>query len=99
MLISKIWYHPKLYKLVDENIKNCPLCLQEKPNSSRFIKIGKSRLAEMPRQMFHIDITGGLKKIGKYSSIVSFMDSFSQFIILVPIATKEAGELLNIFKN
>ena len=98
-LVRKIWYHPNLTDIIQSKIQNCPLCMHHKPNSARYIKLGKSRIASMPRSEWKIDLFHGLRKIGRYSSVVCFLDCFSLYVILCPIGSKEAIELLNAFKT
>ena len=69
-LVRKIWYHPNLEDIIRSKIQNWPLCMHHKPNSSRYLKLGKSRIASMPRSEWKIDLFHGLRKIGKYSSVV-----------------------------
>ena len=74
--IYEIFWYPHLKQLIHSSLPSCILCLSQKQNSKRFLKIGKFKYPSFPRQMWSIDLSFGLNPIKGYVEIAVFLNIF-----------------------
>ena len=98
-IITKIYYAKDLKRWIEQDLPNCTFCNTEKINTRRLIKIGTMMTPEYPRQIWACDLSFGFQPEMGYTGIVVFLEMFSLYVVSKPIRSKNADELLNIFKN
>ena len=97
--INLMYYRPKLPELIQMNLKNCLLCLTQKPMNKKQMLLGKMETAQFPRQIWAMDLLFGFAPVKGFVGMAIFVDVFSLFTVIIPIKTKTAEELLHIFKT
>ena len=97
--INLMYYRPKLSELIQNNLKNCLLCLTQKPMNKKQMLLGKMETAQFPRQIWAMDLLFGFTPVKGFVGMAIFVDIFSLFTVIIPIKTKTAEELLQIFKT
>ena len=97
--INLMYYRPKISELIQKNLKNCLLCLTQKPMNKKQMLLGKMETAQFPRQIWAMDLLFGFTPVKGFVGMAIFVDVFSLFTVIIPIKTKTAEELLHIFKT
>ena len=98
-IITTIYYAKDLRKWMEEDLPNCTFCNTEKINTRRLIKIGRMTTPSYPREMWAADLSFGFEPCLGYTGIIVFVDLFSLYVVSKPVRSKNADELLKIFKN
>ena len=98
-ILSKTYYAENLKQWIEETLPNCAFCILQLPNRGKHVKIGTVKLPEMPRQRWNLDLVFGFPHINGYNGIAVFVDAFSLYVIARPIRSKNADEILKIFKE
>ena len=97
--IQEAFWWPNMTKTIGEYIKECPLCLSHKaPPINPKENMGMRPLTERPWQRIHMDVwsPGGISSSG-INHVVAFIDSFTKYVIAVPIKDHKAETIFDIF--
>ena len=98
-LVSKLYHANDMKQWIQEFLPNCPLCLTEKLNTRRLLTIGKMTAPKYPRERWHLDLSFGFQPVMGYNGIAVFVEAFSLYTVARPIKTKNADELVTIFRD
>jgi hypothetical protein len=98
--LSRRWYWPKLKNDVEEYVKSCPRCQQNKPSNQK--PIGLLQPLPIPQrrwQQVTMDLITQLPKSKNgYDAIVVFVDKLSKMVHYAPTNTSvDAVELAKLF--
>ena len=100
-IINSKYYIPKLKDKLEILIGNCYYCKLGKADRQPLHKMGGGYdSVSMPRICWSMDLAHGMGSTkDKFTSLAVMVDQFSLYTILVPIRTKSAEELLEVFKT
>jgi transposase InsO family protein len=99
--LSAKYYHPTLSKRVTALTASCHFCLYARADRQPLQRIKSDYdVINRPRQVWATDLFHGLPETSeKYTSIQLFLDLFSNYVIIIPLRTKNSKELMDNFIN
>ena len=101
-LIAQHYWWPKYYKDCKQYCKYCDSCQKSGKRSGYGRKIPKMKLfpATTPNEQVSIDIVGPLPVTkDKYRYIVSMIDKFTRYCILIPVKNIKSLTILKAFEH
>ena len=98
--LMKTYYAVNMFKKFTGFANRCHFCMVNKPNNSKAQVIQVDMKVTAPRQVWGFDICGGLSvtKLG-HSLIYIYVDTFSNYVQLIPASSKSADSIINSIKN
>ncbi|CEL63538.1 hypothetical protein RSOLAG1IB_10839 [Rhizoctonia solani AG-1 IB] len=99
-LISHAYYWPGIQADVYLHVNGCKTCQQIWLPKAKMIPAQPLKVPSRPWQHVSYDMITNLPKDGQYNCILVIVDSFTKFVVLVPVSKKlKAPELAEIFLN
>jgi hypothetical protein len=99
-LLSRAYYWPGIQADVYLHVDGCETCQQIRLPKAKMIPAQPLKVPSRPWQHVSYDMITDLPKDGQYNCILVIVDSFTKFVVLVPVSKKlKAPELAEIFLN
>jgi hypothetical protein len=99
-LLSQAYYSPGIQANVYLHVNGCKTCQRICLPKSKLIPAQPLEIPSRPWQHVSYDMITDLPQDGSHNSILVIVDSFTKFVILVPVSKKlKAPELEEIFLN
>ncbi|KAL0235895.1 hypothetical protein GEMRC1_002477 [Eukaryota sp. GEM-RC1] len=92
---SDYWW-PSAKEDLTSHIQHCPSCQKNSnlPSARNTAQTTGNLIARRPFESLHVDTIGPLPEdVSKYKYVVVFVDSFTRFTVLVPLAKLNASEV------
>ena len=84
-LLERAYYWPKLREQVDNYVKTCIICQQDKVlRAKAFGLLEPLPVPQKPFESVSMDFISTLPKVGEYTSILVVVDRFSKYAIFIP---------------
>lgn len=100
--INRRYYWPKCHIDVSRYVRNCQVCIQTKPEQKPPVgqMLSAQPTATKPWDILSIDIVGPLPRSNSgFVYILSILDCFSKYILLFPIRTANAPNIVKILED
>ena len=96
---KRLWY-PCMEKLVRSWIRSCPVCLEKRPVDTHDAEY-VNREAQEAGERLYVDLAGPMTPVSLegYRYVLVALDSFSRYVTLKPLKTKEAKEVALCLMN
>ncbi|CCO35258.1 Transposon Ty3-G Gag-Pol polyprotein AltName: Full=Gag3-Pol3 [Rhizoctonia solani AG-1 IB] len=99
-LLSRAYYWPGIQADVYLHVDGCETCQRIRLPKAKMIPAQPLEIPSRPWQHVSYDMITDLPKDGQYDCILVIVDSFTKFVVLVPVSKKlKAPELADIFLN
>ncbi|CCO31917.1 Retrotransposable element Tf2 155 kDa protein type 1 [Rhizoctonia solani AG-1 IB] len=99
-LLSRAYYWPGIRADVYLHVDGCETCQRIRLPKAKLIPTQPLEIPSRPWQHVSYDMITDLPKDGQYDCILVIVDSFTKFVVLVPVSKKlKAPELAEIFLN
>ena len=99
--LAQKYYWPKMKSDVARYIRNCQICLAQKPEQRRpaGLMCGRPDITK-PWELISVDIVGPLPKSSSgYMYILSVQDYFSKFCIFLPMRTANSKTIVKLLED
>ncbi|CCO36736.1 hypothetical protein RSOLAG1IB_12395 [Rhizoctonia solani AG-1 IB] len=99
-LLSRAYYWPGIWADVYLHVDGCETCQRIRLPKAKLIPAQPLEVPSRPWQHVSYNMITDLPKDGSYDCILVIVDSFTKFVVLVPVSKKlKAPELAEIFLN
>ncbi|CCO37622.1 Retrotransposable element Tf2 155 kDa protein type 3 [Rhizoctonia solani AG-1 IB] len=99
-LLSQAYYWPGIWANVYLHVDGCETCQRIRLPKAKLIPAQPLEIPSHPWQHVSYDIITDLPKDGQHNCILVIVDSFTKFMVLVPVSKKlKAPKLAEIFLN
>jgi transposase InsO family protein len=89
-ILQARFYWPRLAKMTKKYVRECPLCLYQKPSRVAVTSHGITPTPSRPNQLINIDLVGPFpRSIDNARYLLTVIDEFTKFAIAIPIPSKE----------
>lgn len=85
--IKSLFAWPKMKQMIKDSLKNCAVCLQAKPDRSRYPGLLQPLpIPDGAWQVISMDFIEGLPKSGRFDTILVVVDKFSKYSHFIPLS-------------